>query len=290
MAYRLLPANNKGGVGRTTTAVGITWAVAETGRRVLYVEMDPQGDGDRRLGVTAETKAQLLAAGNPGIAGVLDPQNKGDNAVGLADIIVPCGWDDPTAQFIDIVPSLTQQDLELRGMESHVPGAVTRLKRALRRFDDSKYHMVIINTGSSGGHLYQMALTATDWVVLVVIPDVDGIKGAMRVVSYIAGDANEELPERADPVKFVGWTVNNSDGSGDHRAYGNENDDEPLTSFIDPFTRQPIPQWLTMRHRPAWGSAMSAALPPSQIVHAQTRATVMKIYRAHAAELVKAGI
>lgn len=285
MAFRLMTANNKGGVGRTSQAIGLAYAVAATGRRVLYVSMDPQGDGDRRLGLDGARKRQLIAEGNLGIAGVLDPNRTGDDKVRMADVVVPCGWEDPTAANIDIVPSLAMFDLEQRGKEAHHLGAITRLRRALREFDDSSYHLVIIDTGPTAGHLFELALVATDWLVLVVLPEVDGVAGAKRVITYIR-DMSDLLPERAEPLRIVGWLANNHDGSGDHRHYDSMAGD----GFRDPWTSQPIPQWMTVRHKPSWASAMGRGEPPSLITHTATRGVILRTYKNHAQRLIEAGI
>ncbi|RJX27104.1 MAG: ParA family protein [Desulfurivibrio sp.] len=61
MRHRVSIVNHKGGVGKTTSAVNIAAALGELGRRVLVIDLDPQGSASVMLGVAADGEKLLLA-------------------------------------------------------------------------------------------------------------------------------------------------------------------------------------------------------------------------------------
>lgn len=176
----LAVGNNKGGVGKTTAVVGLAAAVARRGLRVLVVDMDPQANLSRRMGLRP-------GPGEPEIATVSEAI-KADRDGCAASAILPARWEHPCAELVDFLPSAF--DLENRVSEAGTLGALGRLARALRGVVEG-YDVVLIDCPPSLGHLTQLALVAADGVLIVAVPEYDAIEGAIRLRDFVdrhAGD------------------------------------------------------------------------------------------------------
>lgn len=190
--------NNKGGVGKTTITIELGAALARLGRRVLMVDMDPQGNLTRRLAVRdahlAVTVGEVLASKVKGSA---------------STAIYPCGWDIPEAALIDVIPAdLTLAD---RDREAAEPGSFNRLAKVLYGVTDA-YDFTLFDCRPTLGHLEQMVVRALDGegdgYYLVVEPGADAITGAYRVTQEMSAWADDM--EVAAPA--LGVVVNRFDG------------------------------------------------------------------------------
>jgi chromosome partitioning protein len=138
--------NQKGGVGKTTTAINLGAALAETGRKVLLVDFDPQGSSSVGLGVNPHTLERTIY--NLLLSRTIDP----------SDVIVPTG-----VENMDILPA----NIDLSAAELQLVSEVAReqtLKRVLDR-QRSAYDMILIDCAPSLGLLTVNALTAADKVL-----------------------------------------------------------------------------------------------------------------------------
>lgn len=172
-AKRVVIGNNKGGTGKTTAVTQIAAALAEMGKRVLVVDMDPQANTSRRLGVPFDPEhptagvSEAIRSGEPGVA---------------ADVVVSCQWPAPYSDLIDLIPS--RFDLENRVSEAGVLGAVGRLARSLEGVDDD-HDITLIDSPPSLGHLTQLALAAADGAVCPMEPEYEAVEGAVRFRDFV---------------------------------------------------------------------------------------------------------
>ncbi|MDL5158776.1 ParA family protein [Actinomycetospora termitidis] len=172
---RVAVANNKGGAGKTTAIAHLAEALADRGRHVLAVDMDPQANLSRRLGYGEADLSDMVTA-----AEVVAAHRKGC----AADAIVGCRWAVPAAERIDLVPA--RYDLEARVAEAGQLGSHERLDIALSGVAED-YDVVLLDCPPSLGHLTQLGLAAADTVVLVLRPEYDHLQGAIRVRDFVAG-------------------------------------------------------------------------------------------------------
>lgn len=170
-------ANNKGGVAKTEVTCQLAAALARKGQRILVVDMDPQANASRRLGIDWDPAAPIPTMSEV-VAAAQDGAGQG--------AVLACGWDSdvaPEGELIDVLPS--RFDLINRESEAGVVGAVRRLTKALTGWT-SEYDVVLIDTRPDLGHLVQMALAASDTVLIPCDPNFDSIEAAIRVRDFVA--------------------------------------------------------------------------------------------------------
>ena len=181
-------ANQKGGVAKTTTALSVAASLAREGRRVLALDLDPQGN----LGMGAGLPPDLPP---PSLAEVLGTR------LGLVEAARPVPWRElATLSVVAAGTRLSQAEAELYGQ----PGFDQVLERKLEAAG-SAWEVAVLDCPPSLGPLTVNALGAADLVLTPVQCEFFSARGVARlldVIELVRERRNPELELRLVPVLF----------------------------------------------------------------------------------------
>lgn len=169
-------ANQKGGVGKTTTSVNLSACLAELGKRVLLIDIDPQGNSTSGLGIN---KASIKRCTYDALV----------NDVPLEDIIL-----DTTVPNLKLVPATIQ----LAGAEIELVSIMSRENKLKRVLDKVKYSFdyVLIDCPPSLGLLTINSLTAANSVLVPIQCEfyaLEGLSQLMNTISLVQKNLNPVL-------------------------------------------------------------------------------------------------
>jgi chromosome partitioning protein len=185
--------NQKGGVGKTTSTINLGAALAEYGRRVLLVDLDPQGALSAGLGIAAHelelTIYNLMLS----------------SGTAITDVLMPTGIDG-----VDLIPA----NIDLSAGEVQLINEVAReqtLARALRPVLHA-YDYVLIDCQPSLGLLTINALACANGVIIPLAAEYFSLRGVAMLV-----DTVEKVKERINPeLTLEGVLITMYDGRTVH--------------------------------------------------------------------------
>ena len=157
-------ANQKGGVGKTTTAVNVSAILAKRGKKVMLIDADPQGNASSGLGLEKETENSLYD-------------------VLINDVDLESILQDTTIKTLKVCPS----NMNLAGAEVELVSQMSREQRLKEKLDVIKddFDFIIIDCPPSLGLITLNAFTASDSVLIPVQCEYFALEGLGQLLNTI---------------------------------------------------------------------------------------------------------
>ena len=223
-------SNQKGGVGKTTSALNVAACIARSGTKVLFIDSDPQGNATSGLGIKKRNT-------NGSIYDILIGRMTWDKVVVSTNV-----------RGLSLIPSsmnLAGAELELVDEEDRV----YRLKNAIKDAD-GLYDYIIIDCPPSLGLLTINALTAARFVVIPVLCEYYSLEGLSQLSATI-----KQIQKLYNPqLELIGVLINMFDGRLNISIAILE---EIKKYFADKIFRTPIPRSVKISEAPSYGMVIT---------------------------------
>lgn len=182
----MVVANQKGGVGKTTSSVNLAAGLAQLGQRVLVIDLDPQGNASTALDIEhrrgVPSTYDLLVEGTP-----------------LSEVVQPC----PAVEGLDVVPAT----IDLAGAEIELVSVVARENRLKKALDanpriggaeagEERYDFVLVDCPPSLGLLTLNALVAAQEMLIPIQAEyyaLEGLGQLLETVEMVRQHLNQAL-------------------------------------------------------------------------------------------------
>ena len=236
MSKIIAVVNQKGGVGKTTTAVNIASVLAKKGKKVLLIDEDPQGNATSGLGVDKNTEKSIYD--------VIINDVEIDEAIVESPIknlwVCPSNINLAGAE-VELVPMMARE---------------SRLKEKLEKVEND-FHYIIIDCPPSLGLLTINALTASNSILVPIQCEyyaLEGVGQLMNTVNLIKKQLNKDLY-----IEGVVLTMNDA-----RTNLSNQVINEVKTFFKNNVYKTIIPRNVKLSEAPSFGMPISIYAPKSK--------------------------
>jgi chromosome partitioning protein len=230
-------ANQKGGVGKTTTAVNLSAALAEAGYRVLVVDLDPQGNATTGLGINARNLEHSVYD-----AMLHDvPMEDVIEATSLRNLFVVPATIDLAGAEIELVPVFSRE---------------LRLRRALEAIQ-SDFDFVLIDCPPSLGLLTVNGLAAATEVIVPIQCEyyaLEGLGQLLRNVNLVKANLNHDLE-----VSTIIMTMYDA-----RTKLSDQVVSDVRTHFDERVCRNIVPRTVRLSEAPSFGQPINVFDPSSR--------------------------
>lgn len=244
-------ANQKGGVGKTTTAVNLSAALAEKGEKVLLIDSDAQGNATSGLGIKVKS-------GSPTLYDVITEEED----ISSATVKTAC-------EGLFVCPS----DVELSGAEIELVDAddrAYRLKKAVSKIKD-EYDFILIDCPPSLGLVTLNALAAADTVLVPIQCEFYALEGLALLTGTIRRVKKSINPD----IEFEGVLLTMFNGRANLSI---QVADEVKKYFREKVYKTVIPRNIRLSEAPGFGES---------VLTYDSRSKGAESYRDLAAEVIK---